>query len=335
MNYKFADWQESRKIIESISVSSGEATELFPVEFYKHEGKYVYFMRKEYPNVFISCANGVIVKAEEEKFIERTRIFFEAQKDGVYLFNLDKVLNNFANLGTTIYRKFKGSDTGEFCSKEDWSFMPKNIDMDCQLVRNFTKQMVFHIYPGTNNSQAFLLYLQGLSRHHCAHFKNDGEQTEFGKKFVLSLIASKFNVDIDNNVHIGPVFRIPTFYENRIPDELLVKFKQHMAGGDLVNLFLDKLVEEHIELSAYIYAAAEDLKDLDYPVILKDDFNLFDKNQNERILALSPKEIYIKLDKPNPFIKTDLENLSPDVTFIFDDEITEEALNKKLQSVMK
>jgi len=335
MNYKFADWQESRRIIESISVSSGEAIELFPVEFYKHEGKHVYYMHKEYPNIFISGAAGIIVKAEEDNFIERTRIFFEAQKDGTYLFNLEKVLNNSANYGIIIYKKLKGETKGEFYGKEDWSFQPRNINVDCQLVRNFTKQIVFHIYPGTMNSQAFLLYLQGLSRHHCTHFKNEPEQTDFGKKFVLSLIANRFNVDVDNNIHIGPNFKIPTFYENRIPDELLVKFKEHIEGDNLVNLILNKLKEDVVDLSAYIYASAEDLHDLEYPIVLKDDFNLFDTKQNEKILALSPKEVYVKLEKPNPFIKHDLENLTSDITFIFDDEITEDALNKKLNTIMR
>jgi len=335
MNYTFANWQDSRKIIPSISVSAGEATDLFPVEFYKGEGKFVYYVNKVYPNIYVAAADGTIIKSEENNFINKTRVFFEAQKDGVYLFNLENVLKGKTNFGITIWRKFKGTDIGEFCSKEDWSFQPKGITADCQLVRNFTKQFVFHIYPGSNNSQALVLYAQGLSRHHCTEFENEPEQTDFGKKFVLSLIANRFNIDVDNNVHIGPKFTIPTIYKNNIPDELLVKFKQHIAGSDLVSLLVSDIEEDKVELSSYIYASAEDLKDLNYPIVLKDDFNLFDKNQNEKILALSPKEIYVKLDKPNPFIKTDLENLSSDVTFLFDDEITEEALNKRLQSIMK
>jgi len=339
MNYKFANWQESRQIIPSFSVSNGEATKYFPVEFYKGEGKYVYYVNREYPNLFIATVSNVITKAEEDDFIKRTKVFFENIKDGTYLVNLEKVLTSNVNFGIPIWKKLKGMEQGEFLTKDDWSFQPKSISTDCQLVRNYSKQFVFHIYSGSANSQAYLLYAQGISRHHCAKFINEPEQTEFGKKVVLSLVANRFNIDIENNVHLGTGFSIPTFYENTIPDNLLEKFKQTIAGNDLCSLILNKLNkpenEEFINFSAFIYASNEDLKDIEYPIVIVDDFNLFDKNQNEKIMAFSPKEVYVKLDKPNPFIKTDLENLSPDITFIFDDEITEEALNKKLESIVK
>ena len=337
MNYKFANWQECKEVLPSLSVSSGEANKLFQVEFFKGEGKYVYFVNKEYPNIFVAGANGVTIKAEEDDFIRKTRVFFEAQKDGKYIFNLDKVLNNNMNLGTTLWRHLKGNETGEFCSKEDWSFMPNKVDVDCQLVRNYTRQIVFHIYAGTSNSQAFLLYAQGLSRHHCMKFENEPPHTEFGKKAVLSLIANRFNVDIENNMHISPQFDIPTFYTNLISDNLVEKFKSHIIGDDLLNSFLDKAVkeEEYVGFSSFIYSDAADLDSFIYPLILIDDFNMFDKFQNEKIIALSSKEIYIQLDRPNKYIKDSIECLCTNIIFYFSDEMTKEELNSKLEKIVK
>ena len=340
MNYKFANWVESRKIVPSFSVSSGEVTNYFPVEFYKGEGKHVYFVNREYPNVYVAPVGNIVAKAEEDDFIKRTKTTFENIKDGVYLINLEKVLTGNSNFGIIIWRKIKGDGFGEFLTKDDWSFQPKSTSTDFQLVRNYAKQFVFHIYSGTGNSHAFLLYAQGISRHHCTKFIDEPEQTDFGKKVILSLVANRFNIDIENNVHLGSDFTIPTIYDNAIPDSLLEKFKGQIAGNDLCSLILNELNksenEECFNLSSFIYGIdGEDLKDLKYPVVLMDDFNLFDKNQNEKIMALNSKEVYIKLDKPNPFIKQDVEALSQDITFLFDDEITEEALNRKLEAIIK